>query len=156
MFGAATVLDLTVQENAESDIGRAYLAANPDAAEMVYLDYGYYDPALSAETVGGLGVDIYDILSREEVLSGYSVAVRVPQEVVYDSLIVSTQCVFYDGENRPYVIVRDGSRERRVYVRILLSTGTEAAVEAQDGYELNEGDRIIYRANDSLLSSILG
>lgn len=156
VFGAATVLDLTVQENAESDIGRAYLAANPDAAEMVYLDYGYYDPALSAETVGGLGVDIYDILSREEVLSGYSVAVRVPQEVVYDSLIVSTQCVFYDGENRPYVIVRDGSRERRVYVRILLSTGTEAAVEAQEGYELNEGDRIIYRANDSLLSSILG
>ena len=106
--------------------------------------------------VNALGIDVNDILTREEVLVGYSVAVRVPQEVVYNSLIVPTKCIFYDSESKPYVTVRESGRDKRVYVRILLSTGTEAAVEANSGYELNEGDKVVYRADDSLISSILG
>ena len=44
----------------------------------------------------------------------------------------------------------------RTLICMPLSTGTEAAVEANAGYELNEGDIVIYKADDSLISSILG
>lgn len=156
VFGEPKVVDLTSPADEDAEMAAAYLAENPGAEEMRYLDYTYYDESLDVETVEGLGIDVNDILTREEVLVGYSVAVRVPQEVVYNSLIVPTKCIFYDSESKPYVTVRESGRDKRVYVRILLSTGTEAAVEANSGYELNEGDKVVYRADDSLISSILG
>lgn len=156
VFGEPKVVDLDSPAESDAELAARYIAENPGAEEMRYLDYTYYDESLDSETVEGLGVDVTDILTREEVLVGYSVAVRVPQEVVYNSLIVPTKCIFYDSESKPYVTVRESGRDKRVYVRILLSTGTEAAVEANSGYELNEGDKVIYRADDSLISSILG
>ena len=120
------------------------------------MDFTYYDPALTTETVTALGIDPKDALTRDEVLIGYSVAVRVQQESVADTLIVPTKCIFYNDSNEPYVLVREGGRERRVQITITLSTGSDAAVTPKEGEELKEGDSIVYRADDSLLSSILG
>ena len=69
---------------------------------------------------------------------------------------MSTKCIFYNDANEPYVLVREGSRERRVAVTVTLSTGSDAAVTPKNEGELKEGDSIVYRADDSLLSSILG
>ena len=156
VFGEKVTLDLTDPDTLITDEAQSYMETHPDATSVTYLDYTYYDESLTRETVEGLGIDITDILTREEVLVGYSVAVRVPQEVVYNSLIVPTKCIFYDSESKPYVTLRESGKDKRVYIRILLSTGTEAAVEANAGYELNEGDIVIYKADDSLISSILG
>ena len=149
------VVDLDAAEGELSPIAEEYLSLNPGATGKI-LDFTYYDSDLDAETVTGLGIDNRDILTRDEVLIGYSVAVRVQQEGIADTLIVPTKCIFYNDANEPYVLVREGRRERRVAVTVTLSTGSDAAVTPKNEGELNEGDSIVYRADDSLLSSILG
>ncbi len=117
-------------------------------------DYTYYDTYLTDETVHYLGIDLSDNLRREELLS-YSVTVTVQKTVVNDSLIVPTKCIYYDDDKKPYVVVLDAEKkEKRVYIKITLSTGTDAAVTAQDGYTLNEGDVLRYTAESSLIGSL--
>ncbi len=117
-------------------------------------DYTYYDPYLSDETVHYLGIDLANNVRKEELLS-YSVTVTVQKTVVNDSLIVPTKCIYYDDDKKPYVVVLDSEKkEKRVYIRITLSTGTDAAVTAADGYTLNEGDVLRYTAESSLIGSL--
>ena len=117
-------------------------------------DYTYYDPYLTDETVHYLGIDLTDNLRREELLA-YSVTVTVQKTVVNDSLIVPTKCIYYDDDKKPYVVVLDADKkEKRVYIKITLSTGTDAAVTAADGYTLNEGDVLRYTAESSLIGSL--
>ena len=120
------------------------------------LDFTYYDSELNEKRIAELGIDDSDIVRREEVLIGYSVSVRVQQEGIADTLIVPTKCIFYNDQNEPYVLVREGNRERRVAITVTLSTGSDAAVTPEEEGALKEGDNIVYRADDSLLSSILG
>ncbi|MBO5773728.1 MAG: hypothetical protein J6R44_02715, partial [Clostridia bacterium] len=126
---------------------------------LKYSSYAYYDENLTPEKVEALGVDITDMVLREEVLENYSVAVRVQKTAVLDKLIIPTKCIFYDDGKNPYVLVKRDNKEVRVYVKVLLSTGSEAAVEvknAKDENALIEGDKIVYKAESSLISSILG
>ncbi len=117
-------------------------------------DYTYYDPYLTDETVHYLGVELTDNLRREELLD-YSVTVTVQKTVVNDSLIVPTKCIYYDDDKKPYVVALDvEKKEKRVYIKIALSTGTDAAVTAADGYTLNEGDVLRYIAESSLIGSL--
>lgn len=156
IFASTTELDLTVEENRSLKVARSALQKDPDATSVVCGDYTYYDPELTPEAVEALDVDLADSVLREEVLVNYSVSVRVQKTVVYNKLIVPTKCIFYDGSKQPYVIVKDGNKETRVYIKILLSTGSEAAVEVNEGYSLEEGDKIVYQADSGLISSILG
>ena len=106
-----------------------------------------------------LGVDVTDLVEREEVLENYSVAVRVQKTAVIDKLIIPTKCIFYDDAKNPYVLVKRDNKEARVYVKVLLSTGSEAAVEVKESKDeeaLVAGDKIVYKAESSLISSILG
>ena len=60
-----------------------------------------------------------------------------------------------DDAKRPYVAVLDADKkEKRVYIKITLSTGVDAAVVAADGYTLNEGDVLRYIAESGLISSL--
>ena len=156
IFASTTELDLTVEENRSLKVARSALQKDPDATSVVCGDYTYYDPELTPEAVEALDVDLADSVLREEVLVNYSVSVRVQKTVVYNKLIVPTKCIFYDGSKQPYVIVKDGNKETRVYIKILLSTGSEAAVEVNEGYSLEEGDKIVYQADSGLISSLLG
>ena len=45
-------------------------------------------------------------------------------------------------------------KEKRVYIKITLSTGTDAAVTAAEGYVLNEGDVLRYIADSTLIGSL--
>ena len=98
-------------------------------------------------------------MARDEVLENYSVAIRVQKTAVIDKLIVPTKCIFYDDAKTPYVLVVRDNKQIRVYVKVLLSTGSEAAVEIKDAKQegaLVDGDIVIYQADSSLISSILG
>ncbi|MBQ2718663.1 MAG: hypothetical protein IJF73_01195 [Clostridia bacterium] len=117
--------------------------------------YTYYDAFLDDATVTYLGVDLTDNLRPEEVLSNYSLTVTAQKAVVPNALVVPTKCIYYDDAKKPYVIVLDADKkEKRVYIKITLSTGTDAAVTAADGYTLNEGDVLRYTAEATLIGSL--
>ena len=157
VFGVEAVLDLANEENLHSSA--AQTAKRKGETTLKYASYEYYDENLTPEKVEALGVDITDMVVREEVLENYSVAVRVQKRAVIDKLVIPTKCIFYDDGKNPYVLVKRDNKEIRVYVKVLLSTGSEAAVEvknAKDENALVEGDKIVYKAESSLISSILG
>ncbi|MBQ8177919.1 MAG: hypothetical protein IJ033_01875 [Clostridia bacterium] len=157
VFGLEANLDLTDEENLLSSA--AQVALSKGHKSLSYADFSYYDSYLTPEVVEALGVDITDRVEREEVLENYSVAIRVQKTAVIDKLIIPTKCIFYDDAKNPYVLVTRDNKEVRVYVKVLLSTGSEAAVEVKDAKQdgaLAEGDKIIYQADSSLISSILG
>ena len=118
-------------------------------------DYSYYDAFLTDNTVTYLGIDLSDNVRPEELLDNYSVTVSAQKTVVENALIVPTKCIYYDDAKRPYLTVLDAEKkEKRVYIRITLSTGTDAAVTAADGYTLNEGDVLRYIADSTLIGSL--
>ncbi|MBE6604150.1 MAG: hypothetical protein E7639_00385 [Ruminococcaceae bacterium] len=118
-------------------------------------NYTYYDSFLSDNNVAYLGLDLSDNLTENEILEGYSVIVSAQKTVVQDTLIIPTKCIYYDDAKRPYVAVLDADKkEKRVYIKITLSTGTDAAVVAADGYTLNEGDVLRYIADSTLIGSL--
>lgn len=157
VFGVEDTLDLREEENLYSSA--AQVAKRKGEITLKYASYTYYDSELTPEKVEALGVDITDMVRREEVLENYSVAIKVQKTAVIDKLIIPTKCIFYDDSKNPYVLVKRDNKEARVYVKVLLSTGSEAAVEvknAKDEDALVEGDKIVYKADSSLISSILG
>ncbi|MBO7177744.1 MAG: hypothetical protein J6V69_01440 [Clostridia bacterium] len=157
VFGVEAELDLTDESNLVSSA--AQVAKRKGEITLKYSSYAYYDANLTPEKVEALGVDITDVVLREEVLENYSVAVKVQKTAVLDKLIIPTKCIFYDDGKNPYVLVKRDNKEIRVYVKVLLSTGSEAAVEVKNAMEENalvEGDKIVYKAESSLISSILG
>lgn len=157
VFGLEDTLDLTKEENLHSSAAQS--AKRKGETTLKYSSYSYYDSTLTPEKVEALGVDITDIVIREEVLENYSVAVRVQKSAVLDKLIIPTKCIFYDDGKNPYVLVKRDNKEVRVYVKVLLSTGSEAAVQVKNDKDeemLVEGDKIVYKAESSLISSILG
>ena len=118
-------------------------------------DYSYYDAFLTNNTVTYLGIDLTDNVRAEELLDNYSVTVSAQKTVVENTLVVPTKCIYYDDAKRPYVTVLDAEKkEKRVYIKITLSTGTDAAVVAADGYTLNEGDVLRYIADSTLIGSL--
>ena len=118
-------------------------------------DYTYYDTVLTDAMVKYLGVNINDNVLEEELLNNYSTTVTAQKTVVTDTLIVPTKCIYYDDAKKPYVVVLDAEKkEKRVYIKITLSTGTDAAVTAADGYTLNEGDVLRYTAEAGLIGSL--
>ena len=118
-------------------------------------DYTYYDPILTDNMVKYLGVNITDNVCAEELLNNYSTTVSAQKTVVSNTLIVPTKCIYYDDSKKPYVVVLDAEKkEKRVYIKITLSTGTDAAVTAADGYTLNEGDVLRYTAEAGLIGSL--
>ncbi len=118
-------------------------------------DYTYYDEFLTDATVAYLGVDLDDNIRAEEILANYSVTITAQKTVVPNALVVPTKCIYYDDAKKPYVIVLDAEKkEKRVYIKITLSTGTDAAVTAADGYTLNEGDVLRYTADSTLIGSL--
>ena len=118
-------------------------------------DYTYYDEFLTNNTVAYLGIDLADNVREEELLDNYSVTVSAQKTVVENALIVPTKCIFYDDAKKPYVTVLDAEKkEKRVYIKITLSTGTDAAVVAAEGYTLNEGDVLRYIADSTLIGSL--
>ena len=117
--------------------------------------YLYYDTFLTEDTVRYLGINLRENVKQEELLENYSVTVTAQKNVVTDTLIVPTKCIYYDDNRKPYVVVLDADKkESRVYIKITLSTGTDAAVTAADGYVLNVGDVMRYVAEASLLGSL--
>ena len=121
----------------------------------IHDSYEYYDEFLSDSTVNYLGVNLTDNLTREEMLDNYSVNVSAQKTVIEDTLIIPTKCIYYDDAKRPYVSVLDAEKkEKRVYIKITLSTGNDAAVVAADGYTLNEGDVLRYIAETGLIGSL--
>lgn len=118
-------------------------------------DYTYYDEFLTNNTVSYLGIDLSDNVREEELLDNYSVTVSAQKTVVENTLIVPTKCIFYDDAKKPYLTVLDAEKkEKRVYIKITLSTGTDAAVTAAEGYVLNEGDVLRYIADSTLIGSL--
>jgi len=119
------------------------------------VDYTYYRDELTGDYIRRIGLPVDKTLEPEDVINGYSVTVTSQKKAVYDTLIVATKCIFYDDSKNPYVILLDEKgKEKRVYIRIILSTGTEAAVSPADGYALSEGDKIKYLGDSSLISSL--
>ena len=117
--------------------------------------YSYYDEFLTDSTVTYLGVDTKSGIQKDELLAGYSITVSAQKTVVEDTLIVPTKCIYYDDSKKPYVtVVGSDGKEKRVYIKITLSTGTDAAVTAAEGYTLNEGDILHYIADASLIGSL--
>lgn len=118
-------------------------------------DYTYYDAVLTDNMVRYLGVDITDNVCEDELLNNYSTTITAQKTVVSNTLIVPTKCIYYDDSKKPYVVVLDAEKkEKRVYIKITLSTGTDAAVTAADGYTLNEGDVLRYTAEAGLIGSL--
>lgn len=157
VFGMEATLDLNDKDNLRSSA--AQVALSKGHKTLTYADFSYYDENLTPEAVEALGIDITDMVTRDEVLENYSVAIRVQKTAVIDKLIVPTKCIFYDDANTPYVLVVRDNKQIRVYVKVLLSTGSEAAVEIKDAKQegaLVDGDIVIYQADSSLISSILG
>ena len=119
------------------------------------VDYTYYCDELTDEYIGRIGLPVDKTLSPDDIVNGYSVTVTSQKKAIPNTLIVATKCIFYDDSKNPYVILLDEKgKEKRVYVRIMLSTGTEAAVTPAEGYSLSEGDKIKYLGDSSLISSL--
>ncbi len=131
----------------------SHIVKNEDGTEIG--DYTYYDEFLTNNTVAYLGIDLADNVREEELLDNYSVTVSAQKTVVENALIVPTKCIFYDDAKKPYLTVLDAEKkEKRVYIKITLSTGTDAAVVAAEGYVLNEGDVLRYIADSTLIGSL--
>ncbi len=164
LSGRETIAEIVKIEGGSSSSGISYftllgrlvfpeITAQADGTE--HGDYQYYDDFLDDATVSYLGVDLSDNLRPEEVLANYSVTVTAQKTVVPNALVVPTKCIYYDDAKKPYVIVLDADKkEKRVYIKITLSTGTDAAVTAADGYTLNEGDVLRYTAESTLIGSL--
>ena len=164
LTGRELIADIIKIEQGKSSSGISYftlfgrlifpeIATDTDGTEKG--SYTYYDEFLSDSTVAYLGVDVKDNIRENEILSGYSVTVSAQKAVVENTLIVPTKCIYYDDTKRPYVTVVDGDgKEKRVYIKITLSTGTDAAVTAAEGYTLNEGDVLRYIADATLIGSL--
>ncbi|MBO7293148.1 MAG: hypothetical protein J6V07_04365, partial [Clostridia bacterium] len=72
-----------------------------------------------------------------------------------DTLIVPTKCIYYNDEKKPYVVKLDSEgKEKRVAIKITLTTGTDAAVVPVEEGALNEGDILRYTAEASLIGSL--
>ena len=127
---------------------------NEDGSETG--SYAYYDDYLSDQTVKYLGINLSENVQKEDLLDNYSVTVSAQKTVIDDTLIVPTKCIYYDDAKKPYVIVLQGEekKEKRIYIKITLSTGTDAAVTADEGYTLNEGDVMRYTADATLIGSL--
>lgn len=127
---------------------------NEDGTEVG--SYLYYDEYLSDQTVKYLGINLSENVAKEDLLDNYSVTVSAQKTVIDDTLIVPTKCIYYDDAKKPYVIILQGEekKEKRVYIKITLSTGTDAAVTADEGYTLNEGDVMRYTADATLIGSL--
>lgn len=164
LTGRELIADIIKIEQGKSSSGISYftlfgrlifpeIVTDTDGAEKG--SYTYYDEFLSDSTVAYLGVDVKDNIRENEILSGYSVTVSAQKAVVENTLIVPTKCIYYDDTKRPYVTVVDSDgKEKRVYIKITLSTGTDAAVTAAEGYTLNEGDVLRYIADATLIGSL--
>lgn len=127
----------------------------PEIDESGKGSYRYYDSYLTDETVGYLGVDLRENVREEELLNRNSVTVTAQKTVVNDALIVPTKCIYYTDDKKPYVVALDADKkEKRIYIKVTLSTGTDAAVVPLDGYALNEGDVLRYTAEASLIGSL--
>ena len=123
-----------------------------------YGDYTFYDPELTEEYLARLGLAEDEPLLREEIVDDYTVTVTSQKKAIPNTLIVPTKCIFYDSANKPYVLRIDENEkgkevEKRIYVRISLSTGTEAAIVPLDG-QLSESDRLRFYSESSLLGSL--
>lgn len=155
--GRELVADIISIEEGKNSSGIAYftLLARLIFPENSENPYTYYDEFLTNSNVSYLGVDIKGGVAESEILPGYSITVSAQKAVVEDTLIVPTKCIYYDDSKRPYVTVlgSDG-KELRVYIKITLSTGTDAAVTAAEGYTLNEGDILRYIADATLIGSL--
>ena len=126
-----------------------------DTTTKTVEDYTYYDPELDDDYIKRLGIPGDDFIAPEEVLTGYTVTVTSQKEAVHNTLIVPTKCIYYDSANKPYVMLIDAEKkEKRVYIKVKLSTGIEAAIEAIEGYALKEGDAVKYTGDVSLLNSL--
>jgi len=130
------------------------ITKNEDGSEVG--SYLYYDDFLSDQTVKYLGINLSENVEKEDLLDNYSVTVSAQKTVIDDTLIVPTKCIYYDDAKKPYVIILQGEekKEKRVYIKIMLSTGTDAAVTADEGYTLNEGDVMRYTADATLIGSL--
>lgn len=120
--------------------------------------YKYYDQKLDNAYVKDLGCTVAEtenikFLTKNEVVVSYTVSLRVKRASAEDVLIVQTKCIKYDTAENAYVVrMVDGNKEEIIYVSVLLSTGTEAAVAPESGYSLQSGDDLIYEsAGGSLL-----
>lgn len=119
------------------------------------VDYTYYNEELTGDYIRRIGLPVDRTLSSDDVINGYSVTVTSQKKAIYNTLIVATKCIFYDDSKNPYVILLDEKgKEKRVYIKITLSTGTEAAITPAEGYSLSEGDMIKYLGDSSLISSL--
>lgn len=127
----------------------------PEIDESGKGSYLYYDSYLTDETVGYLGVDLRENVREEELLNRNSVTVTAQKTVENDALIVPTKCIYYTDDKKPYVVTLDADKkEKRIFIKIKLSTGTDAAVVPLDGYSLNEGDILRYTAESTLIGSL--
>ena len=155
--GRELVADIISIEEGKNSSGIAYftLLARLIFPENSENPYTYYDEFLTNNTVAYLGIDLKDNVREDELLDNYSVTVSAQKTVVENALIVPTKCIFYDDAKKPYLTVLDAEKkERRVYIKITLSTGTDAAVVAAEGYTLNEGDVLRYIADATLIGSL--
>ena len=158
LSGRELIADIITIEEGKASSGISYftilgrLIFPKDGAES---PYEYYDSFLSNSNVSYMGVDVGDGIREDELLPGYSITVSAQKAVVENTLIVPTKCIYYDDAKNPYVTVLDGDgKEKRVYIKITLSTGTDAAVTAAEGYTLNEGDILRYIADATLIGSL--
>ncbi len=129
------------------------ITENPDGTELG--SYAYYDEFLNENNVKYLGINLKENAREEELIAKNSVTVTAQKTVVADALIVPTKCIYYDDDKKPYVVTLDAEKkEKRIHIKIVLSTGTDAAVEPQDGKGLKEGDVLRYTTEDSLIDSL--
>ena len=127
----------------------------PEGDPVISVDYTYYQSELTGDYIRRIGLPTDRTLSPEDIINGYSVTVTSQKNAVYNTLIVPTKCIFYDDAKNPYVILLDEKKkEKRVYIKITLSTGTEAAITPAEGYSLSEGDMVKFLGDSSLLSSL--
>ena len=160
LSGRELVAEIVKIGDGSSSSGVTYFALQarlvfPEIDESGKGSYLYYDSYLTDETVGYLGVNLRENVREEELLGRNSVTVTAQKTVVDDALIVPTKCIYYTDDKKPYVVTLDADKkEKRIFIKITLSTGTDAAVVPLDGYSLNEGDILRYTAESTLIGSL--
>ena len=162
--GRELIAEIVTIESGSSSAGISYFTllgrlvfpeVTKNAGGTEHGDYTYYDDFLDDATVSLLGIDVQDNILPEEILSNYSVTVTAQKTVEVDALVVPTKCIYYDDAKNPYVNVLDeNKKETRVYIKIKLSTGTDAAVAPVKEGELNAGDVLRYTADSTLIGSL--
>lgn len=137
-------------------LGRLVFPESAEENGKTIDSYGYYDADfLTADNVRYLGVDLSSAIREEELLDKYSVTVTAQKTVVKDTLVVPTKCIYYDDSRKPYVVKLDADgKEKRVFIKVNLSTGTDAAVTPLEEGALDEGDILHYTAEASLIGSL--